>query len=395
MAVYPVEMLSAQITATGITSLAYDDILESLIAKYQSLYGSDTVMDNSLPDYQDIAIRAQAIYDSNQVAIATYNSFNPATAQTDALRRNVKINGLKVDPATYSTAPVRVVGQTGKTITGGIVSDGTYNWTLPTPITFDLTGEVTVTATCTTLGAIAAAPGTINRMVNPQDGWQSASNTVAATVGAPVESDVSLRNRQTISTSLPASSIMAAIVANVLAVTGVQALAGFENDRDTTDEDGLPPHTISLVVEGGDVTAIAAAIALKKTPGTQTYGTTTVNVTDPALRVPVPINFYVAAAVPIDINITIKAMNGFVSPTAALIQSQEAAYLTGLGIGSSDNFVFNSKLYSPANDTGTVANTYNVTSITARRGTGGFSTADVPIAFNEYPTPGNITVTVV
>src|SRR5260364_341470 len=61
---------------------------------------------------------------------------------------------------------------------------------------------------------------------------------------------------------------------------GVRRYSAYENDTDTTDGNGLPSHSIALVVEGGDAERIAQAIAAKKTPGAGTYGTTTTLIHD-------------------------------------------------------------------------------------------------------------------
>lgn len=48
---------------------------------------------------------------------------SPSTADTDALSRNVKINGIRRAVATKSTVSVVLVGVAGTIINNGIVSD--------------------------------------------------------------------------------------------------------------------------------------------------------------------------------------------------------------------------------------------------------------------------------
>ena len=69
--------LAAQVTSTGITAPPYADILASLIASFQSIYGIDSYLGADSQDGQMLAVVAKAINDSNQTAIAVFNSFSP------------------------------------------------------------------------------------------------------------------------------------------------------------------------------------------------------------------------------------------------------------------------------------------------------------------------------
>ncbi|WP_204312555.1 baseplate J/gp47 family protein, partial [Escherichia coli] len=80
-------------------------------------------------------------------------------------------------------------------------------------------GQITVTATCQTLGAVAAPSGAIDTIATPTLGWQSVGNPIAAAVGLPIETDRQLRQRQALSTALPAQTILEALVGALFAVT--------------------------------------------------------------------------------------------------------------------------------------------------------------------------------
>ena len=70
-------------------------------------------------------------------------------------------------------------------------------------------------------------------------------------------------------------AIIAEIYENVEAVIAVY---GEENDTDEENEQGLPPHSIEIVVYGGLNEEIAKAIYSRKAAGIQTYGSTVVPV---------------------------------------------------------------------------------------------------------------------
>ncbi|QEL21721.1 hypothetical protein FQV39_03360 [Bosea sp. F3-2] len=114
------------------------------------------------------------------------------------------------------------------------------------------------------VAGVTALPGMVTGIGTPTRGWQSVTNSAAAVIGQPVELDAQLRKRQTVSTALPSLTVFEGTIGAVASITGVDRLKGYENDTGTTDANGIPAHSISLVVQGGDATAIAQAIAAKK-----------------------------------------------------------------------------------------------------------------------------------
>jgi len=349
---YPLTTLAAQITSTGISAPSYADIFASLQASFQSIYGSDIYLAADSQDGQMLAVMAQAISDCNQTAIAVYNAFSPTYAQGAGLSSVVKINGIQREISTYSTAVLDLVGQAGAPILNGIVQDASQNnWALPASVTIPPSGTISVTATCQTIGAITALPNTITDISTPQLGWQSATNPAASAPGNPVEQDAALRQRQTVSTSLPAQTPLQAIIANVANVVGVGRYAIYENPTKITDSNGIPANNIAVVVEGGDATQIATAIEVKKSPGTGTYGTTSVIVYDPS-GVPINISFFELTEVPVFALIDITPLAGYVSTTGTAIQQAVSAFIEGLSIGSGVNL---NKVLSPAGLQGNAA----------------------------------------
>lgn len=359
MTVYPLSTLGPTITSAGITVPAYEDILASLQASYQGTYGQDV---NLAPDTQDgawLAIQAQSIYDCNDAIVSVFNGFSPTYAQGINLSSLVKINGLQRESPTNSTAPCTIVGQAGTVIASGIVSDSFGNqWSLPPALVIPSGGSLSSTLTCSAPGAVTLAsgsstvqPGNALSFVTVVPGWQSLTTTAAAAAGAPVETDAALRQRQSISTGLPAQTPLGAIVANVANLAGVEQYAAYQNDTSETDGNGLPPHSISLIVLGGSAPAIAGAIATKKSPGTGTYGSTSVVVVDPS-GVPNTINFYVLDQINAYFILGITPLTGYLSSTGQLAVSAVAAALSGLGIGE-DAYV--NKLWAPANLSGDAA----------------------------------------
>lgn len=257
--------LSATVTPQGISAPDYQTILDKLTGYFREIYGQDAYLEPDSKDGQLLALWALSIHDANNTAVAVYRSFSPATAQKDALSSNVKINGIAREKATRSTVDVLLVGQVGTEITNGSVrDDNNVVWDLPATVTLDVHGQALVTAVCTADGAIPAAPGTITTMNTPTRGWQSVTNPGSAAIGQPVETDSLLRTRQQQSVALPSRTVLSGIVGAVATLDDVVRYRGYENDTGVPDANGLPPHSISLVVDGGDAAAIAATISPRR-----------------------------------------------------------------------------------------------------------------------------------
>ena len=316
--------------------------------------------------------------------IAVYNQFSPATAQGVGLSSVVRINGIARLVASNSQVFLLIGGTVGTVITNGIAADANGNrWALPASVTIPPAASITVTAACTALGAVPAAVGTVTTIATPTLGWATVTNPSAASLGAPIESDAALRRRQAQSVSLPALTVLAATVGAVEAIAGVTQIAAYENDTGTTDANGLPPHSIALVVIGGDAAAIAAAIMRKKTPGTYTHGSTSVFVVD-SVGVTHQIRFFVPTNVRILVSLSVRALDGYSATTGAAIKAAVAAYINAQPIGQA---IYISRLYLPAqlNGAGAFAQ-FELQSVLIAASPGAPAAADVPIAFNAKAT---------
>lgn len=381
----------------GVVFPDYPTVLEQLKQEYRIIYGDDVYLESDSQDGQWIAILALAMYDTMQVASAVYNSFSPLTAQSDALTRNVKINGIRRLSPSFSTVDVQIIGQAGSIITNGQVEDIIgQKWRLPATVTIPVGGEITVTATAVQIGSISALPNTVTKITTPTIGWQSVNNLTAAAQGDPVESDAQLRRRQTNSTMIPSQTVMEGIVGAVASIEGVSRYRGYENDTATTNADGVPRNSISIIAEGGDSAQIAEAISNKKPAGTGTYGSTSVTVYD-QYDVPNTINFYRPTIATISVEVSLTARSGYLNTTAGLIQLAISQYLDKLQIGDD---IYISKLYVPANllNNSELANTFDVTQVRIKKNSGSFGTSNITLAFNEIalcdPTT-NVTVIVI
>jgi len=378
---YPLSTLAPTVDGTGIIPVSYNDIYLSLVASFQAIYGSDIYVQPDSQDGQWLGVLAQAIYDCGQVAVQVFQSFSPTYAQGAGLSSLVKLTGITRGVPTNSTAPVTVVGQANATIINGVAEDTAGNlWNLPPSVTIPTGGSISVTATAQEAGAIQAITGAINAINNPQLGWQSVTNTAPATPGAPVESDAALRERQYNSTAISALGIRESIFSVISNLSGVTSCTVYDNDTGSTDGNGVPAHSIAVIVGGGTISDIVNAIGETKPPGAQTYGTTSGTYTD-QYGLTTPINFFELASVPIYYAVTVQPLAGFDSVnTPGAIQAALAAFTNALNIGED---VYYSQGIAAASLFSTVGDTFYITQFFLGTTAGPTTTTNIVIAFNQ------------
>lgn len=371
----------AVIDARGITKPDFWAFFNWTVAEYKRIYGSDIYVEPDSQDGQMLAIWAAGGNDANDMAVAIYNSFRPDYAQGAGLSSVVKINGIQRKTPSYSTVELQIVGEAGTVIPAGsvVLDDRRHEWRLNQDVTIPLSGEAFVGATCSTLGAIRAAPRTITTIGDGVIGWQEVANLAEAAPGAEIETDVQLRRRQTISTMLPARSILDGLNGGIASIYGVQRMRVYENDLGI-DAFGIPAHSIAAVVEGGDSYDIARVLMNKKGSGVGTFGTTSVLVPD-AANVPKRIFFSRPRAVPVSWYIELVAHPGYTKPIEKRLVQALVDWTNDLGIGNPvilPEARLPIQLYGDPDE-----KTYRVTSVKVARDRDIGGLADLDMAFDE------------
>ena len=386
------------IDSSGLHLPAYSDVIDNFVENAQSIYGSDIYIENDAADYQLLSILARALNDALQTAQMAYNSRSPLTSIGVALDSIVKLNGLIRKAASYSTCQITLTGTAGTAIDNGVVQDvNGVKWDLPAVVTIPVVGTITVSAVCETIGDIAALAGTLNQIATPTSGWISVTNSNAAVLGQPAESDSLLRSRQAISTKLPSLTLLDGTKAAIAALSSVTRWQVYENYTNVIDINGLNPHSIWAVVEGDIDDNIANAIYYNKSIGCGLNGTTTVQVTDVNYGTVCNVSFSRPTYVPIYVNVSVKLLTGGSSAYILAIQAAIANYLNDLQIGEN---VTISGLYGAAMAImpNLLVPVFSITSLTAGRTLSPApSTTDITIAFNEVAesvvSPASVVVT--
>ena len=325
--------IAPYIDATGVHVPLYADIRDDLILQFKNIYGQDVYIESDSQDYQLISAFTAAINDANQMAVQAYNNTSPATAFGVGLDRVVALNGIRRKTATFSTAVVTITGTAGTIINNGVIADinGLY-WYLPSVVTILSGGTVDTTATCAVAGRVTAAASDINKIVTPTYGWLTAINAEAALVGLNVETDAELRGRHALSAANASQSLFGGVYGAVAAVPDVLRYRGYENDTSAANDDGVPAHSITFVVEGGTDQNIAGAIYLHKSIGCGTNGDVHVSIPigDGSVSV---INFYRPTYIPIYVQVTLTKLSGYTTADGELVKTNIMNYMNSLPVG--------------------------------------------------------------
>lgn len=325
--------IAPTVTKNGASAATYDEILEWLKTKYRAIYGEDVYLEADSLDGQFLGVLALEFTNVGAACVQVYNSFNPKTALSDALTRNVKINGIQRALATYSTVDLLITGTPGTAIRNGVAGDASGNkWILPTLITIPSEGTITVTATAVNAGALLAQVNTVTTIVTPTRGWMSVTNPNSSSMGQDVESDSKLRQRQALSTSISSMSQTEGLRGAILDLENVTRCKTFENDENVADENGLPSHSLCVIVSGGDSQEIAQLIASKKSMGCALYGNTEVTVIN-SYGDAKTVSFYRPDIKQISYHVNLTSNTSYSADTADIIAESLATYTNSLDIG--------------------------------------------------------------
>lgn len=370
------------VDASGLHYPTYNDIIEQLVDEMQTIYGSGIYLGADSQDYQMLSKIAEKIYDTYQAIELAYNAHSPLTSIGTGLDYIVALNGISRKQATRSVVTLSLTGAPGTTIEGGAAADvNGLMWDFADNVTIGQDGTAEVQATAREYGLITAAPGSITRIMTPVMGWESVTNTMAASVGAVTESDSELRARQGESVALPSRSMVGGLYAALKNLPDVNRCAVYENDTNSTDSNGVPAHSVCCVVEGAEDGDIAQTIFMRKGLGCGTYGSESVDVVDDGGMVNT-VNFERLGYADIDIEISLTRRSGWTSSLENEIKTAIVNYLDSFAVGTD---LTSSIIWMVAQTVNADARTpqFSITSVLIARHGEELATADVEIDFNE------------
>lgn len=320
------------IDATGLQTATQAELVAQFTADLQSIYGPDINLDADTPDGQWMNIMVQAILDLQDLLTQIYNFFDPDNAIGAVLDQRVSINGIQRQAGTFTITPITLVlgqsvnlyGIDQSAQTPFTAADNAGNkWELQTTELGVGPGTVVYNFQAATPGANLTIPNTITVPVTIVLGVTSINNpTAASTIGINEESDAALRVRRQKSVSLASQGYLAGLLADLLNITGVTSAFVYENNTASTNADGVPSHSIWVIVAGTGASAdIANAIYTKRNAGCGMFGSISYLITqvDGSGFI---VNWDVVAAQNLFIAFTAGSVDGVNAPNIAAIQAQ-------------------------------------------------------------------------
>lgn len=235
------------------------------------------------------------------------------------------------------------------------------------------------------LGAYALPANALNRMDTSIIGWDSVNNLVAGSTGRFVETDEDLRKRHANSVRVTGAATAQAIRARILAeVDSVTYVAIHENRTNVIDSFSLPPHSFEAVISGGDNQAVADKLFEVKPAGIETYGNTTIQVTDEngdvqSCKFSRPSDKYAWIRISVNSLNTEEALTGEI---VNAIKSAVIAYGDTISIG--DDIItqrFYGQIYSATSGIGSITVEAALTALISD--TPSYSTTNIPVARTE------------
>lgn len=283
-----------------------------------------------------IAKKMAELWELEQVA---YNAMNRNAAEGFLLDNIGDLTGTKRDPATKSQVSCTVnlgasFSQPAGVMTANVAGAPDLKFVNKNTVTSTTAGNYTAIFEATVTGPVIANAGTLTVITTPVSGWNSITNPTDATVGSNIESDAAYRVRQRNELAAAGSGTVDGMRADILRIPGVQQAFVFENTTNVTDGNGLPAHSIEVVIYDGSTPTASDATIFQtiwdnKPSGIETYGFTTGTATasDGTTRT---VKFSRATVKPVYLNyVNVVTDPAFFSASEGPAQIKAAAALRG------------------------------------------------------------------
>lgn len=266
------------LTDTGNLQFSYKD---DILAEYQNLFKTifgDINIDESTP-------QGQIITSLTQVDLATIsylenlaNAFFFGGSGEFLDKWAWNLYRITRKQGTPSSVVITITGRPETEIQADFtVSDGSQNYKIESPTQIPEGGEIKANFINLEINDKTSNANTITQIVTNINGVERVNNEAPSTMAIMRETDAQLFNRCLYFGSTATNASFRSIMANVAQVQGVSRIAGAENVLDTSQTiQGveLTPHSICIVVDGGENEAIAKAIQDSKATGCDMVGTT-------------------------------------------------------------------------------------------------------------------------
>lgn len=278
-----------QVTSAGLETATQAEYITQFTTAMQAIYGADINLDPSTPDGQMMVIYIQAVLDVLDLLTQVYNMFDPDNAIGTILDQRVAINGIQRQAGTNTITDVTITVDQALNIYGleqtnqpiYTVADNAGNeFELSNSHSFSGAGSTALQFQAKVAGAVLTTPNTITVPITVVLGVTTINNPdTYITLGINEETDAQLRLRRQQSVSFSSQGYLTSLLAALENITTVNSAYVYENVTGSTDGDGVPGHSIWVIVSGGTAADVAEAIYKKRNAGCGMFGAQTYTIT--------------------------------------------------------------------------------------------------------------------
>ncbi|WP_233119251.1 baseplate J/gp47 family protein [Aggregatibacter actinomycetemcomitans] len=272
----------AKLIQTGIQIERLSDIITRFEEGFLQIYGQNIDLSPDTPDGQMVGLLSQIKMDIEELAENVYRQLDPDVATGAWLEQRVAYAGLMRRAASYSY--LRSVVLTGEPLTqlyaGIVVSDPhKVRWVLNANVQLDSNGSARADFRSEELGAFNLAKNTNLTIETVTLGLNAATTLENSEIGLEEETDQQLRERFFISRTKNAQNSADAIQSKIAALPDVKQVKVLENNTKQRDKNGVEPHSLNVIVDGGADNQIAQLIYENKGAGVGLQGGTETTLT--------------------------------------------------------------------------------------------------------------------
>lgn len=273
------------VTPSGFVRKPLSVILSEVRASQIGGIASDLDVSDETPLGQINGILGDAAEACWELGEDVFNSDDPDSAEDAALDNVCSLTGTYRRSAGFAYVNGRVNLDAGKTLSLGAVAHISDHPEERFLTTFNVTNSsgaaawVNVQFKSESPSTRTVGIGQLSTIAEAQTGWNQVDNASEGTPGIVQDSNPTLRARRVEELDGLGGSTIAAITADLLRAfpNELRTCNGYENDGDTIDANGLPPHSVEMLIDDGGVLSnndVAQVIWKSRGGGIQTYGNT-------------------------------------------------------------------------------------------------------------------------
>ena len=331
------------LTKEGYKRPSFTELVSQREQLAKELFGEDIETGERTPLGKFIRIGAYDLAKAYEDVEQIYYARFPNTATGISLDRLCVFAGISRNPAKAAEHQIEITGVPGAVIPMEFLVGTPERLLFYTTAncTIGEDGKGTAQVICQESGVIGnVAVGEISEIINPSAEVTAIRHLALLNPGEELESDLLLRRRFAVAITGAGATNADAIRAAIARVPTVESVSVVENNTDSADDAGRPPHSFECFVYGGEEyhSEIARAIFEKQPIGIRAVSTAAEKdrVNETVLDsggYPHSISFSHTATVTIKLQISIKTNSKFGEHGTEEIRSNLLSYIDQLGVG--------------------------------------------------------------